>query len=254
MPLASRAIRSQAQVSPVTTVGLVQSNYIPWKGYFDIIHDVDLFVFHDDLQYTKGDWRNRNRIKTADGERWLTIPVGTNEHRRICDVRLPGADWAGEHWRRIERAYRHAPFYDYYRGYFERLYRRTDWQWLSELNQALVIGISRDLLGITTAFVDSTSLGLTRTKGERVLEVLGRTHADAYVSGPAARDYITEEDLARAGVRAIWKDYSGYPVYEQLHPPFSHHVTILDLLFHTGPAAPWYIWGWRHSALRQDVA
>jgi hypothetical protein len=184
----------------------------------------------------------------------LTIPVGTSERRRICDVQLPASDWAREHWRRIDLAYREAPYYAGYRDYFARFYLDSTWRSLSEMNQALIVGISRDLLGITTAFVDSTSLGLTRTKGERVLEALGRTHADAYVSGPAARDYITEEDLARAGVHAIWKDYSGYPVYEQLHPPFSHRVTILDLLFHTGPAAPWHIWGWRHSALQQDVA
>jgi hypothetical protein len=228
-------------------VGIIQSNYIPWKGYFDIIHDVDLFVFHDDLQYTKGDWRNRNRIKTAHGERWLTIPVGHDEHRRICDVRLPDSKWARDHWRHIDAAYCQAPFYARYRDYFEALYRRTDWRWLSELNQALIIGISRDLLGITTAFTGSASFHLTHAKGTRVLELLAATGADAYVSGPAARDYLTDEAFAQAGIQAVWKDYSGYPEYEQIHPPFSHRVTILDLLFHTGPAAPWHIWGWRRS-------
>ena len=103
-------------------VAIVQSNYIPWKGYFDIIHDVDTFVFHDDLQYTKGDWRNRNRIKTPVGTRWLTIPVGTDEHRRICDVPLPGREWARKHWRRIAAAYAAAPFFPRYRNFFEALY------------------------------------------------------------------------------------------------------------------------------------
>jgi hypothetical protein len=232
--------------------GIIQSNYIPWKGYFDIIHDVDLFVFHDDLQYTKNDWRNRNRIKTPHGERWLTIPVGTNERRRICDVRLPESNWARDHWRQIDAVYQHAPYYGHYRDYFERLYRGTHWRWLSELNQGLIMGISRDLLGITTAFTDSGPLHLTSTKGARVLEILAATGADTYVSGPAARAYITDDEFARAGIEPIWKDYSGYPQYEQLHPPFSHRVTILDLLFHTGPAAPWHIWGWR--APRQAAA
>jgi hypothetical protein len=158
-------------IADAVRVGIIQSNYIPWKGYFDIIHDVDLFVFHDDLQYTKGDWRNRNRIKTPQGECWLTIPVGTSEHRRICDVPLPGSDWARDHWRQIESSYHRARFFDVYRDYFEGIYLGTRWRWLSELNQSLITGIARDLLGITTAFTDSTSMGLARTKGDRVLEI-----------------------------------------------------------------------------------
>ena len=253
VPVASCAIRSWPQVSPVTTVGIIQSNYIPWKGYFDIIHDVDLFVFHDDLQYTKGDWRNRNVIKTPEGERWLTIPVGTSEHRRICDVPLPAPDWTAEHWRRIDLAYRKAPYFALYRDYFARFYLESTWCSLSELNQALIVGISHDLLGITTEFADSRTFHPTRSKGERLLEIIENTGADVYVSGPSARDYITDEQFAAAGIDVVWKDYAGYPEYSQAHGSFCHEVTILDLLFHTGPSAPWYIWGWRHSALC-DVA
>jgi hypothetical protein len=234
--------------SAMKRVGILQSNYIPWKGYFDIIHDVDLFVFHDDLQYTKNDWRNRNRIKTQAGERWLTIPVGTSEHRRICDVRLPHPSWAIDHWRRIQAAYERAPFFAEYRDYLDALYRGTTWTWLSEMNQAFIVGISRDLLGIQTTFCTSTELHLTRTKGERVLELLEKTGAETYVSGPAARAYITDEEFTKAGIQVIWKDYAGYPEYAQLHPPFSHRVTILDLLFHTGPEAGRHIWGWRGTS------
>lgn len=234
-------------------VGIIQSAYIPWKGYFDIIHDVDLFVFHDDIQYTKGDWRNRNRIKTPDGERWLTIPVGTDEHRRICDVQLPGSDWARDHWRRLEAAYGRAPFYRHYCKYFEQFYLGTAWRSLSDLNQALIVGIARDLIGITTEFADSRRFGLTHAKGERVLELLAKTDADVYVSGPAARAYITDAQFAEAGMQVVWKDYSGYPGYDQMYPPFSHAVTILDLLFHTGSSAAWHIWGWR-DAVRREAA
>ena len=78
-------------------VAVLQSNYIPWKGYFDIIHDVDLFIFHDDLQYTKNDWRNRNKIYTQNGLSWLSIPVGTNEHRLILDVKMNEKKWQKEH-------------------------------------------------------------------------------------------------------------------------------------------------------------
>lgn len=234
-------------------VGVIQSCYIPWKGYFDIIRDVDLFVFHDDIQYTKGDWRNRNRIKTPRGECWLTIPVGSDEHRRICDVRLPGQTWARDHWRRLEAAYQRAPYFDHYRDYFAEFYGGRTWKWLAEMNQAMTIGIARDLLGLTTEFAESSQYHLTRHKGARVLELLAKTGADLYVSGPAARAYISDEEFLRAGITPVWKDYSGYPEYPQLHPPFSHRVTILDLLFHTGPAASWHIWGWREQAERTST-
>jgi len=230
-------------------VAILQSNYIPWKGYFDIIHDVDTFIFYDDVQYTTRDWRNRNRIKTETGPQWLTVPVGSDRDRLIRDVRLPddGA-WAAEHWRTITRAYRSAPFFNRYRPYFEAFYLRRSWGSLSELNQALIVGIARDLLGITTQFEQSADYALTSAKGERILELLSKAGADHYLSGPAARAYLSDEQCAAAGVTVEWKDYRGYPEYPQLHGAFRHDVTILDLLFHTGPAAGEHIWGWRDSS------
>jgi hypothetical protein len=229
-------------------VAIVQSNYIPWKGYFDIIDAVDTFIFLDDVQYTSGDWRNRNRIKTESGPQWLTIPVGKHIHRLTCEVALPAADaWATAHWRKIERAYRAAPFFEHYREYFETLYLSRTWRRLSDLNQTFVQGISRDLLGITTCFERSTDYTLTGTKSARLISLLSRVGAEVYLSGPAARAYIVEDEFAAAGIQIEWKDYAGYPEYPQLHRPFRHDVSILDLLFHTGPDAPRYIWGWRES-------
>lgn len=226
-------------------VALLQSNYIPWKGYFDIIHDVDEFIFHDDLQYTKLDWRNRNRIKTPGGTSWLTIPVGPREDLRICDVELPSNDWALTHWRRIEAAYARAPHFERYRSFFEEVYRPGAWQRLSDFNQHLIITIARDFLGIETRFRDSRELGL-RSKGKtRVLDALRAVDADVYVSGPAAAAYLDPAEFESAGIELVWKNYDGYPEYPQFHPPFDHFVSILDLLFQTGPAAGDSIWGWR---------
>lgn len=233
---------------------ILQSNYIPWKGYFDIVHDVDVFIFHDDLQYTKGDWRNRNRIKTANGPRWLTIPVGTDEHRRICDVRLPQGDWARSHWRRLEASYRHTPFFEEYRSFFEGVYLHRPWRTLSEINQTIIRETARDLLGIRAEFRWSTEFPLTHAKGQRVLEILRYVGAETYVSGPAARSYLDDQAFAEAGVTIEWKDYAGYPEYAQVHPPFAHDVSIVDLLFQTGPAATWHIWGWRRSARGEHPA
>lgn len=226
-------------------VAILQSDYIPWKGYFDIIHDVDEVIFLDEAQYTRQDWRNRNRIKTPAGPRWLTLPVGTSVRRRICDVLLPDRPWGLDHWRRIEASYATAPFFRAYSPFFEEIYLTRHWQFLSELNQHLIRAIAAQLLGANTSFLDSREFDVRLRGSDRVIEILRRTGAAVYVSGRAAKSYLDVGALAQEGIELIWKDYEGYPVYDQLHPPFRHDVTILDLLFHTGSAAPHYIWGWR---------
>ena len=223
-------------------VAILQSNYIPWKGYFDIIHDTDEFIFHDDIQYTKQDWRNRNRIKTAGGPIWLTIPVGQSEKRRICDVELPEG-WAEAHWRQIEATYRSAPCFEVYRSFFQDLYCRARWRYLADFNQHFIRAVSHDLLDLTTRFRDSREFRLLTSKQERVLDILRRVGADTYVSGPAGKNYLDPGRFAQEGIELVWKCYEGYPEYAQHHPPFCHNVTILDLLFHTGRDAPRFIWG-----------
>lgn len=223
-------------------VAILQSNYIPWKGYFDIIHDVDEFVFLDDVQYTKHNWRNRNRIKTSRGPAWLTIPVGPHLNRMICEVALPDTSWPRDHWRRLEASYGSTPHFETYRGLFEPIYLGRRWQLLSDLNQHIIRTIAHEL-GIETRFRDSREFERRGRKQERVLEILLQTEATVYVSGPSARAYLEPERFAEAGIELTWKSYDGYPEYPQIHPPFIHDVTILDLLFHTGPDAPHFIWG-----------
>lgn len=234
-------------------VAVIQSNYIPWKGYFDMIHDVDVFIFHDDLQYTKNDWRNRNKIKTAAGTDWLTIPVGTSEHRLICEVEIKDASWQKKHWNLLRTHYARAPYFETYRELLLEIYERTRWDSLSALNQQLIKRISREHLGITTAFRDSRELQPEGTKQERLLDLLRKAGADYYLSGPAAKDYIEPAKFAAAGIELAWKSYTGYPEYPQLFPPFEHAVSILDLLLNTGPEAPRYIWGWREGAVTADA-
>jgi hypothetical protein len=233
-------------------VAVLQSNYIPWKGYFDIINDVDLFIFYDDLQYTKGDWRNRNLIKTASGVKWLTIPVGSSEHRLICEVRLPNTTWARKHWKTIQQNYNRAPHFERYRPFFEDVFLGRKWENLSELNQYLIRSISRELLGLSTEFSDSRNYALAGRKLGRLLDLLSKAGATAYVSGPSARAYIDPSQFNRLGIELIWKDYSGYPEYPQFFPPFSHHVSIIDLLFQAGPDSQNYIWGWRKASNRES--
>lgn len=237
----------------VTKVAVIQSNYIPWKGYFDIIHDVDVFIFHDDLQFTKNDWRNRNKIKTPAGLDWLTIPVGTSEHRLICEVEIKDPTWQKKHWNMVSAHYARAPHFTTYRALLTDVYLGAKWDNLSVLNQHLIKLISRDVLGITTTFRDSRELSPQGAKQERLLDLLAKVGASSYLSGPAAKDYIEPERFAAAGIALEWKSYEGYPEYPQLHPPFTHGVSILDLLLNVGPEAPHYIWRWRKSDARETA-
>lgn len=230
-------------------VAVLQSNYIPWKGYFDIIRSVDLFIFYDDVQYTKHNWRNRNLLKTENGLKWITIPCGESESRLICEVKLCDNGWQEKHWRMIEENYRKAPYWDRYSEMFRSGYMDKKWTNLSELNQYLIIMISREILGIKTQFGDSRDYSLQDSKAARLLQLIKKTGADEYLSGPSAKNYIDEAEFERAGVKVLWMNYDWYFEYPQLYEPFEHGVSIIDLIFNTGPEAPRYIWG-----MREDMA
>ena len=228
------------------TVAVLQSNYIPWKGYFDLIHDVDEFIFYDDVQFTKNDWRNRNRVKTAQGTQWLTVPVGQSLDRLICEVELPSPSWQLKHWKTLEQNYRKAAHYEEIAERLQPFYLEQEWRTLSELNTALIRFIAEDLLEIKTQFTDSRKFELIGAKQERLLSLLKQAEATHYISGPAAKAYIQPEAFEELEIDLAYKDYSGYPEYPQPHPPFEHGVTILDLLFSVGQEkATEFIWDWR---------
>ena len=209
-------------------VAVLQSNYIPWKGYFDIIHDVDLFVFYDDVQYTKNDWRNRNRIKSRSGAEWITIPAGDDGKRMIYEVEIENPSWQAKHWRTLCQNYSRTPHFARYAGYFEDFYLGQRWSNLSQLNQTLVRRIASEFLGITTEFADSRTFALAGHKQDRLLDLIVACDAKVYISGPAAKAYIDLQRFEAAGIELVWKDYGGYPEYQQRHPPFEHGVTVLD--------------------------
>lgn len=228
----------------MTRLVILQSSYIPWKGYFDLINDADLFVFYDDVQYTKCDWRNRNRIKTPQGLQWLSVPVGSKISRKICEVQISTSNWQSKHLSSLRLNYCKSPFFDQYSFLLDELYLKQKWTSLSQLNQ-YTTRIIAGVLGIKSQLIDSRSLESSGVKHDRLLSLIKQTGADTYISGPSAKAYIDEEKFQREGINLVWKNYSGYPEYNQRFLPFEHAVTVLDLLFNVGPETPRYIWGWR---------
>lgn len=221
-------------------VAILQSNYIPWKGYFDLINVVDEFVVFDDVQYTKNDWRNRNIIKTKQGLKWLTIPVQKTgrltNHRTIRQTKIIDKDWNKKHWDAILFNYSKAKCFSDYSEFFKELYLSCNSEYLSEINLYFLRAIN-NVLNISTKLTQSNEYNLSGGQTEKLISICQQAGASEYVSGPAAKDYIKSELFKKANIKLTWMDYQNYPEYNQLFPPFEHKVTILDLLFNEGQNA-----------------
>jgi hypothetical protein len=224
------------------TVAIIQSNYIPWKGYFDIIAAVDEFILFDDMQYTRRDWRNRNRIKTHEGLRWLTIPVEVKGKylQRIDETRIIDTCWTKDHWATIVHNYGKAPCFRVFEETIGDLYASVREPMLSRVNRTFLEAIC-NILGIGTRISWSTDYPRAEGKTERLVGLCRAAGAARYLSGPAAKGYIVPELFEQAGIALDYMDYNGYPEYPQLHGPFEQGVTILDLLFNVGRDAPRYM-------------
>lgn len=223
-------------------VGIIQSNFLPWRGYFDFIREVDLFVLEDDLQYTKGDWRNRNKIKTPRGLEWITVPVSYRRTEQLIqetsiDYSTP---WAKKMLNRIRESYRSAPCFEpYFSELSELLYQPA--ASISALNLALIRWVC-DHLEIQTPLAFSQDYRPSGTKTERVISILRQVGAGTYLSGPSGRNYIVPDLFEQAGIQLEYKDYN-YLEYEQLYPPYNPAVSVLDLLFMKGAEAKVYLEG-----------
>jgi hypothetical protein len=223
-------------------VAIVQSNYIPWKGYFDLIDAVDEFVLIDDLQFTRRDWRNRNAIKTPEGSCWLTIPVEAKGRylQTIRETRIADVNWRRRHLTSIRHHYARAEAFKLYVDAIQELYDGCGSCFLSEVNRHLLEGLCR-LLGITTRISSSDEYRLADGRTTRLVEICKQAGASTYLSGPSARSYLDHAEFTVEGIEVRYMDYSGYPEYPQLFPPFEHHVSVLDLILNVGAEAPRYM-------------
>jgi hypothetical protein len=218
---------------------ITQSNYIPWKGYFDAIALADVFVEYDDMQFTRRDWRNRNLIKTAQGEHWLTIPVEVKGKffQKIRDTKISDPKWNQAHWKTISMSYSKASCFKENKDFLEEMFLTANQVFITEVNLHFITKIC-DYLGITTPIISSSQFELKEEKTERLLSICQELNATKYYSGPAAKDYMNEGLFADAGIEIEYFNYSGYPEYRQLYPPFQHGVSIIDLICNEGKDSP----------------
>lgn len=217
-------------------VSILQSNYIPWKGYFDLIARSDVFVIYDEVQYTKNDWRNRNKIKTSNGPQWLTIPVKqTSLDQKIYETEVLKTNWYKKHINALQTNYGKTPYFKEYMEILKPIYEKAETN-LSTINKDLIEAICR-ILKIETRIVDSRDLNLKGGRQERLEDACMKLKADRYLSGGAAKSYLDEQRFTDLGIAVDWMEYTGYKTYNQLYPPFVHEVTILDLIFNEGAKA-----------------
>jgi hypothetical protein len=239
----SRDVTDGAEACPekknVKRIAILQSNYIPWKGYFDIINSVDEFVIYDEAQYTRRDWRNRNIIKTKHGLKWLTIPVLVKGRfkQKISETHINQNSWAEKHWKTLKQNYSTAYYFLKYKNLFEGAYiKASNLKKLTDVNM-LFLELINTFLGIETKITSSTDYNLYGTKTEKIISVCKQAGALHYFTGAAAKSYIDVKSFIEAGITLTWVDYEDYKVYNQLNPPFEHRVSIVDLIFNEGKNA-----------------
>src|SRR5262245_32739457 len=229
---------------PGKSIAILQSNYIPWKGYFDIIGSVDEFLIFDDVQYTRRDWRNRNRIVQNGKLLWLTIPVAAKGafEAPINAMRINDRSWARKHWASIRHAYAKTAHFGDIAPELEPAYARAaDLGLLTEVNELLLRTLS-GMLGLAPTFQRTEQIPRRADDATgRLVEICLARGARTYLSGPAAKAYIDQAQFDAAGITVAYANYSGYPAYEQGMQPFEHGVSMLDVLFRFGRAACFHL-------------
>lgn len=218
---------------------ILQSSYIPWRGYFDLIRQADQFVFLDDVQFTKRDWRSRNRIVGPNGPQWLTIPVATKGRytQTIAQAQVSDPKWVQTHLKAISHSWARAPYFKTYFPQIQAAYQSLGQETsLSRINIRLTETIVK-IIGIDTPLHTSTDLPTAEGASLRLLTICKALAATTYISGPAAKDYLDVELFGDQGVAVDWMTYSEYPAYTQADGAYEPAVSVLDALMWLGADA-----------------
>lgn len=217
------------------TAVILQPSYLPWLGCFAQLHQCDVFVFYDNVQFDKNGWRNRNRIKTSQGEQWLTVPALTSGRSQslIREVEINNKlKWRKKHLASLRQNYAKAPFFADYFPLLEEVYER-EWTQLMDLNIHLFQSLSR-AMGLEREFVLASDLDAQGDQTGRLVEICQKVGATRFYEGAAGKDYMDASQFERAGITLEYQDYH-HPTYPQLHGPFIPYLSIVDLLFNCGP-------------------
>ena len=231
-------------------VSILQSNYIPWKGYFDLMAMSDMFVVYDSVQYTKNDWRNRNMIATASGPIWLTIPIATSgrPEQRINEAVIDDRRWARKHWSTIAQNFARRPHFADVKDRWESEYLEAQTsEHLHDVNLRFLRCLANQL-SIDTVIVDDRDFELEPdTPTGKLVQLCRRVGADRYVTGPAGLSYLEVERFHAAGIALDVIDYRHYPEYSQTTDEFRHGVSVLDLIASVGNEAANHLQGRYHT-------
>ena len=222
-------------------VTVLQSNYLPWIGYFDLIKHSDVCVFYDDVQFTKNDWRNRNHILSKNGLEWITVPVGQSIHRKICEVTIADSLWQEKHHHKILQNYGVNREDSFSNNLLNSIYQETKWNNLSSLNQETIKLIAGKYLKIKTTFESSIDYNLQGKGESRLISLLTQMNATHYLSGPAGTNYLNPNNFTAAGISLEYFTYPDYPQYDQIYKPFQPKVSVVDLLLSIGDRACDYL-------------
>lgn len=214
-----------------------QPVYLPWLGLFHKIALADEFCYFDAVQYLKKDWNNRNKIKTAQGPMWLTVPVKTQGHRekKLFEIEINNEiNWRAKHWRSLSLNYQRAPHFNRYADFFEDVYKR-EWTHLSQLNEHMLRWFLSEL-GIGVRFSRASDHAFKGEGSDLVLDMCKHLHADTYIFGKLGKDYAREADFKEAGVSVFFQEYV-HPVYPQVYGDFVPYMSIIDLMFNCGESS-----------------
>lgn len=216
-------------------VAIHQPQYLPWLGYFNKIKRADHFCFLDTVQFKKNEWQNRNRIKTAQGWQWLTVPVRFRFPDPINSVKIEDLQrWRPKHLQALVTNYRKTPFFESFFHLFQNIYDQ-EWQSLVELNITLIERLTDALSVPRPGFIRASSLaGLSEHPTDRLIDICQSLNADTYLSGPAGAHYMDMDRFHQRGVQVIFQDFA-HPVYPQRFGTFISHLSAVDLLFNRGP-------------------
>jgi hypothetical protein len=211
-------------------VGIHQPNFMPWIGYFYKMAKSDLFIYLDDVQYTKNSYQNRVKIRTAQVDAWLTLPILHSFGQLTSEVRINQTEkWQVKHLKTLELNYKKAIYFEPVFSLISGVYQSNEWECMSDLNIALIDKLCA-YIGIKTKTVKSSEVKVEGSATERLVNLIRAVNGTEYLSGSGGMKYQEEELYSQNGIKLDYSQFK-HPEYPQLWGGFSKGLSVVDLLF-----------------------